>query len=133
MKVTVRIVALLLIVTVLGCKGKTVKMDPRLSSPIKTYELWLDAAVKGDVAASLVCVTDASKEFVGKVKNRDVFLERLTYSAKIFRDSYSIVDTKIKDEGAIILLKGANGDTIAVPFKKDGEGWKVDLIAMFSM
>ena len=116
-----------------GCAEKNVEEDPRLSSPKATYDLWLDASLRGDLPASLDFVTKESKKFVDlQAKNRDVFMQRLIKNAKEFK-KFEIVDTKIKKDRAVVLTRGPKGATIAVPFKKDPDGWKVDLLAMFTM
>lgn len=123
----------LIVFAVIGCERKITEADPRLSTPQKTYELWLETAEKGDVVASLECITEDSKKLVDlQAKGRDVFLGRLTAQAKFFHE-YRITETKFKEERAVILLAGPKGDNIVIPFKKEAVGWKVDLIAMFNM
>lgn len=131
-KVLVVVFITLLVSYVLGCSEKAVKEDPRLSTPEKTYEQWLDTGAKGDIVASLDYVTEESKRLVDmQAKVRDIFVKRLTAHSNRLKE-YKIIDAKVKEERAIILLKGPEGDTQVIPLKKDSEGWKVDLIAMFS-
>lgn len=117
----------------IGCAKEEVKEDPRFSTPENAYKIWIDAGIKGDLVASLECVTEESKKFVDlQAKQRDIFLQRMVENSKIFKE-YSIIDSKVKENRAVLLTKGPDGNTIVVPFRRDAGGWKVDLIAMFSM
>lgn len=130
-KVWILIVGMFIIMTAIGCAKKKVEQDPRFSTPQKTYDFWLETALKGDVVTSSLCITEESKKVMDlQAKNRDVFIERLTTQAKLFKE-YTITDTKIKEDRAVILLNGPKGDALVVPFKREADGWKVDLIGMF--
>lgn len=127
------IVGLLLIVSLFACSDKEHGEDPRLSTPENAYNLWLESSIKGDIATSLHCLTEESVKLMDlQADRRATFMDRLELQAKFFK-GLKISDTKYKGEKAVIFLKGPQGDTIVVPFKKDVEGWKVDLIAMFNM
>lgn len=122
-----------LMVFAVGCGEKKTEIDPRFSSPEKAYNIWIDAGVKGDLVTSLECITEESKKFVDiQAKQRDIFLQKMVENSKVFKE-YSIIDSKVKENRAVLLTKGPDGNTIVIPFKRDAEGWKVDLIAMFSM
>lgn len=130
-KVKLLIVWIFIVMTAIGCTKKKVEPDPRLSTPLKTYGLWLKAAMQGDIVTSTLCITEESKKVMDlQAKNRDEFIRRLTTQAKLFNE-YKITDTKTKEDKAIVLLTGPKGDTLVVPFKKEADGWKVDLLAMF--
>lgn len=114
-----------------SCTGEK-KVDERFSTPKKTYALWLDTAVKGDIVANEECMTNASRRFMDQqAKFRDLFIQRMTQSAVVFMN-YSISDEKIKEDKAIVVIREPkSGHAIAVPLQLEEGGWKVDLIAMF--
>jgi len=113
--------------------GEKRQTDERFSTPVKTYAIWLDTAVKGDYAANIECVTKASVKFMDSMaKHRTVFMERMMAAAKLY-DTYDILDENIKGVKAVVVLsEPQSGQSIAVPFLYEDDGWKVDLITMFS-
>lgn len=114
-----------------GCAEK--KIDERFSTPKKTYEIWLDASIKGDIPAGMECITKASQKFMEiETKGRSIFMERMVQSAQVFKD-YPVADEVIKGDKAVVVIREPrSGSAIAVPFQYEDGGWKVDLIAMFS-
>ena len=122
---------LLLAVMASSCAKKDI--DERFSSPKKTYALWLTASIEGDVANSMECMTRASQKFMDiQTRMRDLFIERMVSSAKIF-SNYSVSEERIKGNKAVVLIRELkSGHSIAVPLMYEDGGWKVDLISMFS-
>lgn len=110
------------------------KITPReeFSTPEKTYRLWLETAEKGDIQNNIRCVTDDSKKVVdSQIRQMDEFMSRMSANIKIFK-TYTIAERRAKEDKAIVVLKGPGGEVIVVPLKKEAEGWKVDLISLFS-
>lgn len=124
---------ILLLVNLAGCtSNKAVTEDPRLLTPEKTYNFWIETAINKDLETSLLCITAESKQTVNfQGAAREVFLERLYGQAKFFKE-YRVADISYKEDRAIILLKGPKDNSMVVPFKKEAEGWKVDMLAMFN-
>lgn len=122
------------IILVAGCAKEKIETDPRLSSPEKAYLLWVESGIKGDIDTSNLCVTEESRKFIDiQIKNKQLTTEKLVEQSARFKE-YKVIDTKYKGERAVMLTKSPQkGDTIVLPFKKDGKGWKVDLIALFNM
>lgn len=128
---SIKIVMLLSVLcSAVSCSEK--KADNRFSTPGSTYALWLDTAVKGDMAKNMECLTIASQRFMdAQASLRDVFIDRMVSSANIF-ENYSVEAEKIEGTRAIVLIRESkSGHAIAVPFLFEEGGWKVDLIAMF--
>lgn len=114
-----------------SCTREKVEIREEFSTPEKTYRIWLDTAGKGDISTNIKCVTEASKRIVdSQMKEMDVFMARLGPSVKLFR-SYTIMESKTKEDKAVVVLKGKKGDLLVVPMKKEAEGWKIDLISLF--
>lgn len=116
---------------VLSCAKK--EIDERFSTPIKTYNHWLETSLKGDIVKNMECMTKASRKFMdSQAKMRDIFIQRMTASAEVF-SKYKVSNEKIKDNRALVVIRDSDsGNAIAVPFLYEEDGWKVDLIAMFS-
>ena len=106
--------------------------DNRFSTPRKSYDLWIDASLKGDIPATMECLTRNSVNFMKQqMKNRDIFIKRMVGSAKIF-NNYSSAKIDIKGDSAVLVLKKSiKQNVINVPFRLEDGEWKVDLIAMF--
>lgn len=106
--------------------------DERYSSPRKTYSLWLEVSIKGDIAATMECLTKASQKFMDiQAKNRDLFIARMVEYSMVF-ERYEVSEEKIKgDKAVVVILEPDSKNVIAIPFQYE-DGWKVDLIAMFS-
>lgn len=106
--------------------------DNRFSTPRKSYDLWIDASAKGDIPATMECLTRNSENFMKQqMKNRDIFIKRMVGSAKIF-NNYSSIKVDIKGDSATLILKSPKKQNlINVPFRLEDGEWKVDLIAMF--
>ena len=109
------------------------EVDSKYSTPRKTYVYWLEVSQSGDIAENLKCLNGASRKFMDlQVKNRDIFIDRMTRSAMIFKN-YSIAGEKMRGGKAVLVLKEPKtGNTIPIPFMKEDGEWKVDLIALFS-
>lgn len=116
-----------------SCARRDVVLKEEFSAPEKTYKLWVETAEKGDIPNNIRCVTEASKKMMdAQLKHMNEFMRRMTANLKVFK-TYTISEIKIKEDRAVILLKGPTSDTVVVPFSKEADGWKVDLIAMFSL
>lgn len=92
----------------------------------------MNAGVEGDLVKSMECVTVASKRMMDQlVQGREEFMKRMVSSAAIFKH-YSVLDKKISGSKAVIITESPDKKgRIAVPFLKEADGWKVDLVAMF--
>lgn len=122
-------ICIVFIILISSCADKRAKEE--FSTPIKTYRLWLDSAERGDIAASMDCITEASKKIMdSQLKQMDVFMSRMMSNVKIFK-RYSVVEEETNRDRAVVVLQGPSGDRISVPFVKEPEGWKVDLMALF--
>lgn len=120
-----------IILLAVSCARK--EADERLASPKKTYNIWLEASLRGDISLIMECMTRASQRFMDiEAKNKDIFIARMVEYANIF-GKYNIADEKIKgDKAVVVIIEPKSGSAIAVPFQYEDGGWKVDLIAMFS-
>lgn len=129
--IRVFLIVLLMFLGASSCKNKAENVV--FTSPGKTYAVWVETAVRGDLAANMECITRASKKFMdGQAKHRAVFMERMMQSAKIY-SNYSVVGENTKGDKAVVIISDPkSGDSIAIPFLYEEGGWKVDLIAMFS-
>lgn len=126
------IVACVGLISIIACKQKGVDIRDELSSPEKTYKLWIEAGMDGDLAKSMEYITDASKKMMDQqVKERSEFMGRMTANAAIFK-TYSIADRKESGNKALLLTESPDKKgRIAVPFVREQDGWKVDLLKMF--
>lgn len=133
---TKRCVAVLYILGVLimlnSCGNKEIATaKDEFSSPERTYRLWLETAEKGDISNNTRCVTEASKRIIdSQMRNMDDFMSKLNENVKIFK-TYTMIEQKIKEDKAMMILKGRKGDIMAIPLKKEAEGWKIDLMTLF--
>ena len=128
-----RILLLICLNTVMITACSKAGVDDKFSNPRKTYAYWLEVSQSGDIAENLKCLNRESKKFMGlQAKNRDIFIDRMIKSAKIFKN-YSIAGEKMRGGKAVLVLKEPKtGNAIPIPFMKEGGEWKVDLIALFS-
>lgn len=111
-----------------GC-SKESGVDERFSSPQKTYRLWLKTTEEGDISGNLDCVTESSRALIDtQFRHMDSFIKGMTARAMVMKN-YSVMEQRIDEEEAVMVLKGPKGDTFAIPFKKEADGWKVDLAA----
>lgn len=114
-----------------ACTNEQISVDERLSTPEKTYRLWFQASEKEDIPQSMEYLTAPSKRIMeAQLRDMDVLIARMRANIGVFR-TYTIVEQKLKEDRAVILLKGQGGDIIPVPMKKEPDGWKVDLVALF--
>jgi len=121
----------LVVLAVFACSGENSSVSEEFSTPEKTYRFWLEVTEKGDIANSIRCVSEDSKKMVDEqLTHMSDFMDRTAANLEVFK-TYSIYDQKIKEDRAVVLLKGEKGDTIVVPLKREDDGWKVDLLAMF--
>lgn len=115
-----------------SCSGEKVEVREEFSTPEKTYKMWLETAEKGDIANNIRCVTEASKRIMdSQMTNMDEFMKRSSENIKVFK-TYSLSEQKIKGDKAVVVLKALKGDILVVPLKKEAEGWKIDLVSLFS-
>lgn len=115
-----------------SCARKAVMELEEFSTPEKTYRLWIETADKGDIPNNIRCITDASKRTMDlQLRQMDVFMERMSANVKVFK-TYSIAEQKMRGDRAVVVLKGKKGDITIVPFRKEDEGWKVDLVSLFT-
>lgn len=115
-----------------SCSKEKVETREEFSTPEKTYRLWLGTAEKGDIDNNVRCVTEASKRLVdSQLRNMDEFMRRMSASVQMFK-AYTIAEQRSKEDRAVVVLKGEKGDIIVVPLKREAEGWKIDLISLFS-
>lgn len=115
-----------------SCAEKEVRSLEEFSTPEKTYRLWLETAEKGDIPGNMRCITEASKRTMDpQLRQMDEFMSRMTANVKMFK-TYTIAEQKSKEDRAVVVLKGQKGDIMVVPLRKEAEGWKIDLIALFS-
>lgn len=120
-----------ILVVFASCGRSEVRIREEFSSPEKTYKVWIDAGVEGDIARALECVSTASKRFMEQIQDREVFVKRMVSSSAAFK-SFSVVDTKVSGDKAIILIESPDKNgRISIPFIKEADGWKVDMVAMF--
>lgn len=118
--------------TLTSCSKKEVTPRDEFSTPGKTYRLWIETAEKGDIENSMRCVTEASKRIMdAQIRRMDEFMKRSNENIKIFK-TYTIVEQKSREDKAVVVLRGKRNDIIVVPLKKEAEGWKIDLISLFS-
>jgi len=123
---------LTLLFFLVSCEGKKIAPREELSTPEKTYRLWLETADKGDIPGNMECITEASRRIMdSQLKHMDEFMRRMKGNVAVFK-TYSVAEQRSKDEMAVVILKGKAGDIIFVPFKKEEEGWKVDFISLFA-
>lgn len=124
-------VGLLVVLTILSCAKKDSAVRKEFSTPEKTYRFWLETAEKGDISNNMLSITEASKKIMdAQVRQMDEFMRRMNENIKIFK-TYTLSEQKIKEDRAVILLKGSKGDIIVVPLHKEADGWKIDLMALF--
>ena len=115
-----------------ACMDRQSPVSERFSTPEKTYRFWMEASEKEDIPKSMQCLTESSKRIMeAQLRQMDIFMARMRANVAIF-GTYTLVDQKIKDDKAVVLLKGKNGDVIPVPMKKESDGWKIDMVALFS-
>lgn len=126
------IVACLGLMAVIACKQKGENVPDGRSTPEKSYKSWIEAGVDGDLVKSMEYVTEASKKMMDQqVKERGEFMRRMTANVAVFKN-YSIVDRKESGDKAMLLTESPDKKgRIAVPFVREQDGWKVDLIKMF--
>lgn len=123
---------LVLVIALVACSRKELEVREELSTPEKTYRLWLETAEQGDIPGNMGCITEASKRIVDRqVRQMDEFMKRLGENVRVFK-TYTLVESRMKDEEAVVILKGEKGDIIVVPLAKEADGWKIDLVALFS-
>lgn len=123
-------ILMLMILVLSSCTKEAVEFKEELSTPAKTYKFWLEAGDKGDVEGSMKCLTEASKRIMDEQSRfMGEFMARLKDNLKVFK-TYSIVEQKSKGDRGVVVLKGEKGDLMVIPFKKEADGWKVDLISL---
>lgn len=126
------VIGLLIVLTIVSCAKKELAVRKEFSTPENAYRFWLETAEKGDISNNMLSVTEASKKIMdAQVRQLDEFMRRMNENVRIFK-TYTLAEHKVKGDKAIIMLKGPKGETILVPLKKEAEGWKVDLVALFS-
>ena len=131
MKRNINFWVLVILFILTSCTEKEVKVLEEFSTPEKTYRFWLETAEKGDIQSNNRCVTEASKRVVNsQMRQMDEFMSRLAANVAIFK-AYTISEQKIKDDKAVVILKGPKGDVMVVPLSKEADGWKIDLISLF--
>lgn len=124
--------ALSLLVLLASCDGNKVVPREEFSTPEKTYRLWLETADKGDIPRNMECLSEASRRIMDEqLRNMDEFMRRMKSNVTVFK-TYSVAEHRAKDDLAVVVLKGKRGEVLIVPFKKEAEGWKVDLISLFA-
>ena len=129
-----RLISSVILVAILffvSCSEEKVEIKEQFSTPEKTYRLWIETAEREDIPANMACLTDASKRLMDKqLQQLDEFMRRLKMNVAIFK-SYTVSDHKVKDDRAVVILKGPKEEVIAVPLMMEAEGWKIDMIALF--
>lgn len=115
-----------------SCSSQNDHVRDEFKTPRSTYEYWIAVGVKGDLAGSVESLTVASKRMMDQLtKERDVFMQRMTSSAAVFR-TYSIVEERVSGDKAIILIESKDKRArIAVPLLLEKGAWKIDLVKMF--
>lgn len=114
-----------------ACTEREVRVLEEFSTPEKTYRFWLETAERKDIQNNSRCVTEASKRVVdSQMRQMDEFMRRMSDNLEVFK-AYTISEQKIKDDKAVVILKGPKGDIMVVPLQKEAEGWKIDLISLF--
>jgi len=129
------IIIMLSISIVSSCKKeKGAELDPRFSTPEKTYQLWIESGSKGDLALSNLCITKESKKFIDAgIKNGRISPKQFMLIFNSFKE-YKIQEVKFQGNMAILILLGPKGQTPPpAKLKKEEDGWKVDMLATFSM
>lgn len=120
-------IVLLLLFALSACT----KDDMRFSTPEKTYRLWFETALRGDISGNMECISESSRRMMDTQMNQmDQFAARLNANMQTFK-SYSVTDQKMKGDRAVVLLKDADGDIIAIPLMRENDAWKIDLVAFF--
>lgn len=121
-----------LFLVLISCAKEEVEVREEFSTPEKTYRAWLDASERGDMEMSMRCLTEPSRRLMeAQFGQMEEFKRRLNANMATFR-IYSVTEQKIKKDQAVVLLKGPGGDLFAVPLRKEAEGWKVDMLSLFS-
>lgn len=114
-----------------SCSKKEIAVKEELSTPEKTYRLWLETAEKGDIQGNNRGVTEASKRLVdSQMGQMEEFMRRMSANIAIFK-TYTILEQKSKEDKAVVILKGPKGDIMVVPLQREADGWKIDLISLF--
>lgn len=123
---------LMCIFFMLSCGKKGAAVRDEFSSPEKTYIIWIEAGMKGDLAKSMECLTEASKVMMDQqARNRDEFMRRMVTSSASFAN-FSVIEKRTSDDKSIIVIEAPDKKgRVAIPFLKEGDGWKVNLVAMF--
>lgn len=131
MKKRYALIVLLLFLAV-ACDRKDVKVRDEFATPEKTYEVWIDAGVRGDLARSMECITTASRRMMDQqAKSSEEFVRRMVANAAVFK-TFSIIDKKVSGSKGVLLTESPDKKAkIAVPFLLEPDGWKVDLVGMF--
>ncbi len=126
------VLVLLCIFFMLSCEKKGAAVRDEFSSPEKTYSIWIEAGKKGDLVMAMECITEASKRMMDQqARNRDEFMRRMVTSSATFAN-FSVIDKRASDEKAIIVIESPDKKgRVGIPFFKEADGWKVDLVAMF--
>lgn len=121
-------ISVLLVILLSLVLGSCMKGSFEFSTPESTYKLWLETAEKGDIAGNMECITEESKTLVdNQARYFDSFIAGMMARTKMIK-SYRIVEQKIDGKEAALVLRGPRNDTFVVPFKKEADGWKVDLV-----
>lgn len=122
----------MLLVTFTSCGRKESATRDEFSTPEKTYDLWMNAGVEGNLVKSMECISEASKRMMDQiVQGREEFMKKMVVNAAVFKN-FSVIDKKITGNSAIFLTESPDKKVkIAVPFVLERDGWKVDLIKMF--
>lgn len=115
----------------ISCSEKQVAVREEFSTPEKSYRFWLNTAENGDIPNNMKSITEASTRIMdSQLGNMDVFISRLNENVRVFK-AYTLAEQRMKEDKAIVVLKGAKGEVLVVPLKKEAEGWKIDLISLF--
>lgn len=122
----------LLLAVLTACSKEQAVVKEEFSTPEKSYRFWLNTAEKGDIPNNMRSITDDSKRIMdAQLGNMDVFMARLNENVRVFK-AYTLAEQRLKEDKAIVVLKGAKGEVLVVPLKKEAEGWKIDLMSLFS-
>lgn len=114
-----------------GCENE-VKVNEQFSTPSKTYYYWLEASMRVDIQDVMSCISEKSKNIMNsQLKNMDVFVSRLKMNTELFK-TYSVSEEKINGDKAVVILKDEKGGVFVVPLKMEADGWKIDLLSLFS-